>query len=148
MFEKTFIAGWGETDFNAHLRNSAFLDMCSDVRMLYFEANGFSVDDFSARAIGPVVMHDELTYRAEIRLLEQVRVTLELAGLADDGSRFRFRNEFRRSDDALAVRVISTGGWLDLQRRKLVVPPTELLDALRALGRTDDFSVLSSSARS
>ena len=80
-------------------------------------------------------------------MLEEVRVSLLLVGLADDGSRFRFRNEIRKADDSLAASVTSTGGWLDLKRRKLVRPPTELLDALRALDRTDDFAVLSSSAK-
>ena len=33
MFEKTFVAGWGDMDFNAHMRNTSFLDRSADVRM-------------------------------------------------------------------------------------------------------------------
>lgn len=145
MFEQKFVAGWGEMDVNCHMRNSAFLDTCSNVRLLYFAANGFPADEFARRSIGPVVMHDDIRYEAEIRLLEEITVTLALAGLSDDGSRFTLRNEFRKSDGKLAASVTSTGGWLDLARRRLTTPPAELLRPLRELTRTDDFRVLSSS---
>ena len=147
MFERRFIAGAAEMDYNAHMRNSAYLDMCSDVRFLFFAEHGFSADEFSSRAFGPVVMHDDISYRAEVRLLEEVTVGLALAGLADDGSRFILRNEIRKTDGTLAAAVSSTGGWLDLSKRRLMAPPGELLDALRELDRTDDFDVLPSSVK-
>src|SRR3712207_5226436 len=97
MFEKHLIAGWGDMDFNAHMRNTAFLDKSADVRMLFFAENGFPMAEFMRRKLGPVVMKDELEYFKEIRLLEELRVTLAIAGLADDGSRFLMRNEFWRT---------------------------------------------------
>jgi acyl-CoA thioester hydrolase len=30
------IAGWGDMDFNAHMKNTAFLDKSADVRMMFF----------------------------------------------------------------------------------------------------------------
>ena len=147
MFAKRLVAGWGDMDFNAHMRNTAFLDKSADVRMLFFSENGFSVDEFIRRKIGPVVRKDEIEYFKEIRLLEELRVTLMIAGLAEDGSRFHFRNEFWRADEQLAARVTSAGGWLDLTIRKLVAPPEALLAALRSLQRTDDFQVLPSSLK-
>ena len=147
MFERTLIAGWGDMDFNSHMRNTAFLDKSADVRMMFFSENGFPIDEFIRRKIGPVVMKDEIEYFKEIRLLEELRVTLTIAGLAEDGSRFLLRNEFLRSNETLAARVTSAGGWLDLAIRKLVAPPEALLTALRSLPRTDDFQTLSSSIR-
>lgn len=41
MYEKTLIAGWGDMDFNSHMRNSAYLDKSADVRMMYFADRGF-----------------------------------------------------------------------------------------------------------
>jgi acyl-CoA thioester hydrolase len=43
--------------------------------------------------------------------------------------------------------VTSTGGWLDLTTRKLVLPPEALLAALRSLAPTDDFQILASSIK-
>jgi acyl-CoA thioester hydrolase len=134
-------------DFNAHMRNTAFLDKCVDVRMMFFAENGFSMDELMRRRIGPVVMKDEVEYYKEVRLLDPLRVTLLLAGLAEDGSRFSLRNELWREDGKLLARVTSTGGWLDLASRKLIIPPEALLAAIRSLTPTEDFQVLASSIK-
>ena len=115
--------------------------------MMFFAEQQFSTDDFIRLKIGPVIMRDEAEYFKEVRLLETLRATLALAGLAPDGSRFVMRNEFWRPDGKLAVRITSTGGWLDLVGRKLIAPPTPLLDSMRVLERTDDFAELPSSIR-
>ena len=134
-------------DFNSHMRNTAFLDMSADVRMMFFSEHGFPMDEFIRRKIGPVIMKDEIEYSHEVRLLEELRVTLVIAGLAGDGSRFLIRNEFFRSNGKVAAKVTSIGGWLDLTIRKLVAPPAALLAALQSLSRPDDFQVLSSSIK-
>ena len=146
-FERTLMASWGDMDTNAHMRNSAFLDMCSDVRMMFFAEHGFAATDMHRQRLGPVVKNDDIEYFRELHLMDSVRVTLMRAGLSDDGSRFRVRNEFWRADGKLAARVTSTGGWLDLDGRKLIVPPELLRTALRMLDATTDYAVLPSSVK-
>ena len=147
MFEKRLVAGWGDMDFNSHMRNTAFLDKSADVRMMFFSENGFPMEEFFRRRLGPVVRKDEIEYFKEVRLLEELRVTLAIAGLAADGSRFLLRNEFWRDDGQLAAKVTSAGGWLDLSLRKLAAPPEALLAALRSLPQTEDFQELASSIK-
>lgn len=147
MFERKLYAGWGDMDFNSHMRNTAFLDKAADVRMMYFAAHGFAIEEFHRLRIGPVIRRDELEYFREVRLMEEIGVTLMSAGLAADGSRFIVRNEFRRADGELAATVTSHGGWLDQVKRKLVAPPDGLLAALRALPQAEDFRELSSALR-
>lgn len=144
-FERRLHAGWGDMDFNAHMRNTAYLDKSGDVRMMFFAEHGFPAATFAARRFGPVVMRDELEYSREIGLLEEFTVTLALAGQSEDGSRFLLRNEFFRTDGRLAARVTSLGGWLDLAARRLIAPPADLLAALARLPRTDDCLDLPSS---
>lgn len=143
-FEKVFHVRWGDMDFNAHMRNTAYLDTSGDVRMMYFAENGFPMREFERLKLGPVIVRDELEYFKEMRLLDPVRVSLRLAGLNADASRFRLRNEFFREDGKLAARVTSTGGWLDLAARRLTAPPAELARAMQALKRSDDFQELDS----
>jgi acyl-CoA thioester hydrolase len=147
VFEKQLFAGWGDMDFNSHMRNTAFLDKSADVRMMFFAENGFPISEFMRRSLGPVILRDELQYFKEVRLLEPLRVTLAIAGLSADGSRFSMRNEFWRPEGKLAARVNSFAGWLDLSARRLVVPPETLLAALRSLPETDDFQVLTTSTK-
>lgn len=145
MREVTFFAGWGDMDFNAHMRNTAYLDKAADARMIFFADHGFPVAEFSRLRIGPVIMKDELEYFREVGLLDRLLVTTSLSALSEDGSRFHIRNEFFREDRTLAARVTSAGGWLDLSARTLVAPPGQLLAALRSLPRAGGFQVLPSS---
>lgn len=147
MPTRIFLAGWGDMDFNSHMRNTAYLDKSADMRMLFFAEQGFSADTFAQRRFGPVVRKDEIDYYREFGLLEEIHANLSLAGLSEDGSRFRLRNEFHRADGQLAARVTSLGGWLDLNERRLIAPPAELLAALRTLPRSEDYQDLPSSLK-
>jgi acyl-CoA thioester hydrolase len=147
MYKQRLVAGWGDMDFNSHMRNTAYLDKAADVRMMFFAANGFPMKEFLRQRLGPVVMKDEIEYFREFHLLDEMEVSFSLAGLADDGSRMRLRNEFFRQG-TLAARVTSTAGWLDLNQRKLVSPPPALLAALKSLDRSEDFLPMPASANS
>ncbi len=140
-------AGWADMDFNAHMKNTAYLDKAADVRQMFLIDNGFPVEEFLRLRIGPVVMKDEVEYFKEVGLQQQIRVTYALAGHAADGSRFLLRHEIFRADGKMAARVTSAGGWLDLNGRKLVAPPPALLSAMNSLEKTGDFAVLPSSIR-
>ena len=146
-FTRRLYAGWADMDFNAHMKNTAYLDKCSDVRLMFFGENGFPAQEFARLGFGPVVMKDEVEYYREVRLMQSIEVSLAVAGLSADGSRFVFRNDFRREDGKACVKVTSTGGWLDLVSRKLIAPPEMLLAGLRTLPRTEDFHELPSSIR-
>ena len=146
-FETFLEAGWSDIDMNGHMANTAYLAKAVDVRMHFFAAHDFSLADFTRLRIGPVVMSDEIAYFREVHLLEKLRATLTLAGLADDGSRWRLCNEFSRADGTLAARVTSVGGWLDLAARRLIAPPEPLAAMLAGLCRTADFTPLPSSLK-
>ena len=147
VFEHTMVAGWADMDFNAHMRNTAYLDKSADTRMHYFAARGYPIEEFGRQRLGPVVRKDELMYFREIGLLERFTVTMVLAGMSNDGSPWILRTEFIRVDGKQAAVVRSIGGWLDLSGRKLVAPPPALFAAMNALGRAPDFEQLTSSIR-
>ncbi|MBA5688013.1 thioesterase family protein [Rugamonas apoptosis] len=146
MYEKNLVAGWGDMDFNAHMRNTAYLDKSADVRMMYFSDCGFPMSEFMRRKLGPVVMKDEVEYFRECHLLDVIKGTLTLAGISDDGSRMKLRNEFYRGE-VLVARVTSTVGWIDQAQRKLVCPPPDLLGHLQQLEHSADFTALPNSVR-
>jgi acyl-CoA thioester hydrolase len=146
-FSIAAVAGWADMDANAHMANFAYLNKCVDARMSFFKQQGYAVTDFAKRRLGPVLRRDEIEYHREVGLLEPLTVTLALAGLADDGSRFRLVNEILKEGGVLAARVRCEGGWMDLAARKLIAPPDDLREALAAMPRTTDFERLPSSVR-
>lgn len=147
IYERTFIAGWSDMDFNQHMRNIAYFDKAADCRIMFFADRGFPAQTFQKLGIGPIAQLDEARYFREVDLLGEIRVTLELAAMSEDGSRFKLRNTIIRSDGQVAAIVSSSGGWLNLSERKLIAPPPLLFDALNSLNRTDDFETWPSSLK-
>src|SRR5688572_5103647 len=146
-FARAFTVGWEHLDSNGHMANTAYLNLAVTTRMMFFQANGFAMQEFEKQRFGPVVRRDEIEYFRELRLLEPVRVALTLAAMSDDGSHFRLRNEFFRSDGKSAAIVTTTGGWLDLAIRRLTAPPEAIVLAYQTLVRTEDFETLKSSVK-
>jgi acyl-CoA thioester hydrolase len=142
MYQKRFLADWGDMDFNTHMRNTAYLDKAADIRFMFFSENGFPVSEFTRLRIGPVVVKDEIEYFREVHLLEEINADLTMSGLSEDGSRLLLRNRFFRSDGEPVARVTSLGGWLDLSLRKLVPAPLSLLKVLSEIPRAEDFKAL------
>jgi acyl-CoA thioester hydrolase len=147
VFEKTFHVGWANVDFNGHLGNTSYLNLAVDVRMFFFAENGFPIQEFQRQRFGPVILKDEISYFKEMYMLDKIRITFQGAGISEDASKFRIRNEFFREDGKLAARLTTTGGWLSLETRKLIVPPQNLADVMKSLARTDDFEVFQSSIK-
>ena len=147
MYAKKVTAGWGDMDFNAHMRNTAYLDKAVDVRMAFFAEHGLPMRELKRLGVGPVVQKDEIEYYREVNLLDELTITLALAGMAEDGSRFRLRNEFVRADGKPVAKLTSTGGWLDLAARKLVAAPPAVMAAWGHLARSEDFEAMPSSLR-
>lgn len=139
-FVESYRARWSDMDFNQHMRNAAFLGCAEETRMRFLDANGWSMARFAQENIGPVVLEDRLTYKAELRLLEPFLVDLAVVATTSDARRMKVRNTFRKDDGSVAAVVESVVLWFDLVARKPVSPPDALRDIWLACARTDDFA--------
>jgi acyl-CoA thioester hydrolase len=118
------MAGHG---FQSAHANAAYLGASEDCRMSFLANNGFTMEEFRKRALGPVVLEDKFVYKKELRLLENFSVDLALLAMTRDGRRMKLRNTFRRETDGAEMAVVeSVVLWFDLRERRPVVPPTEL----------------------
>lgn len=140
----SFVIGWASMDANGHFGNSSYLDLASDARMSFFAAHGVTFRDLQRLAIGPVIRKDELEYFREVHLHETVTITVALLGLSPDGARFTIENEMRLANGERSAVVRSSGGWLDLNARKLVLPPPELMAVMQHMPRAEGFVELPS----
>jgi len=138
-FRRSFVVRWGDLDSLGHMANTAYLDAAVDTRFSFFVARGYPISELARLRVGPVVQRDEVDYWRELRLLDPYEVTLELGGLAPDASRMRLVNGFYRPDGKAVARVVSHGGWLDLDRRRLVAPPAELRDVLASIPHAEGY---------
>jgi acyl-CoA thioester hydrolase len=133
---------WGEIDSNGHMRNVAFLDISANSRMEFFIANGYTLMEFFGAGLGPVVLKDEIEYKREVRLGEDLTVTNELAGMSEDNTRFIFRNQFIKANGKLACKISSLVAFFDIATRKTISPPENLMKAILSLPRSEDFGTI------
>jgi len=141
-FRRRFEVRWADLDANGHMANTAYLNAVVDVRFALFEERGLPRSEFRRLGIGPVVRSDRIEYFRELHLHDVCEIDFRAGGLAPDASRMRLVNEFVHLDGARLARVVSTGAWMDLATRRLVVPPPAMQEILLGLERTADFEEL------
>lgn len=146
-FEESFAIRWSDLDANRHVRNTIFSELATHTRFRMLEALGFPQQRFEALRFGPVMSREEIRYRRELVFGEAVLVSVVCAGLSDDASHWRVHQEVVRENGKQAALLTIDGGWIHLDRRKLIAPPDELLRVLHDLPRSADFEVLRSTVR-
>ena len=146
-FECGFEVRWSDLDGNRHVRNTAFSEYATHTRFRLLAAHGFDQARLQALGFGPVMMREEIRYKREVLYGDALVVTVRCAGLSSDASQWRVHQDVLRPDGREAAVLTIQGGWMDLQTRKLAVPPDELAAILRALPRTRDYEELPSLIR-
>ena len=141
-FRRPFHLRWSDADANGHVRHTVYPELGAEARLAWLAEAGFDWGRFQEMGLGPVLLREEIEYRREVGLGEQVEVDLEVLALSPDGGRWTIRHTVSRASGEVAARVVVTGGWLDLAKRKLVVAPASLLAILRDGPRAAEFEEL------
>ena len=122
----TYRTRWADMDPNGHMRHSAYADYAADQRVVLLASWGYGVARFAQLRLGPILFREETRFVKEVGIGEEIRVDGRLASVADDGSRWTIVHTLYKADGRVAATVTVDGAWLDLDRRKLTVPPPEL----------------------
>lgn len=142
MYVKEFEIRWSDIDANRHLANSAYLNFMSHTRMSFLTENGFSQNELAENNMGPIVFYEHIYYFSEILAGKPVKVTLELKGLSEKGKYFEFIHNIYDLEGNHKASCEMMGGWIDLEKRKLMELPEKYVKNFDALSKTDDFKVL------
>lgn len=129
----TYRTRWADMDPNGHMRHSAYADFAADQRVVVLAKMGFDVARFAQLRLGPILFREETKYHKEISIGEEIRVDGKLASATPDGARWSIVHTIYKADGRVAATVTVDGAWLDLDRRKLAVPPAELAAAFAAM---------------
>ena len=138
-FVRGYHAQWADMDFNQHMANSAFLDYASDTRMQFLAEVGLSIPTLMEMRIGPVTIEDHVTYRREIRMLQEFTVDYRIAAHTKDFRRFLIRNKVMTEEHGVCATVQARALWVNLDERRPIRPPEVIREAMAQLVRTEDF---------
>ena len=141
-FQVTFATKWSDFDPNRHMRHTAYNDYAAEVRVRYFAKYNFSIHEFTKHNLGPILFTEETSFRKEIHLGENITVNLKLQGLSKNNERWKIIHEVFNEAGKLSAVIKVYGAWIDLEKRKLTVPPEETQAMFDFAEKSDDFKVI------
>jgi acyl-CoA thioester hydrolase len=124
------------------MRHTAYNDYAAQLRLNFFESTGYSFSKLMDLGIGPILFREETKFLKEIRMGEQLIVDLELIKARKNASKWSFRSSIYKLDESLSAVVEVDGAWLDLKERRVINPPTEIVEMLEAAPKAVDFAWL------
>ncbi|WP_046743293.1 acyl-CoA thioesterase [Kordia zhangzhouensis] len=143
MYFKEFDIRWSDLDANRHLANSAYINFMSHTRMGFLIENGFTQQQLAKHNIGPVVFYEHMYYFKEAFPGKPVKVSLEIAGLSEDGMFFEFVHNFYDIHGKNFASCEMMGAWIDLKTRQLIGLPNEFNTAIAKAPKSENFKILS-----
>lgn len=135
-----FEVRWNDLDANRHLANSSYTQYCAQTRMAFMTKHKMGLKELNRWGIGPVVLHERFSFFREIYMGQEVIVSLEIDGFAEDGSIYQFLHKFYLPDGTHCATSEAFGVWIDTMLRKSTTPPDDILEVLQQF-RTPDTKV-------
>ena len=146
-FYKTYKVKWADLDPNGHVRHSVYDDYAADARIRLMEEGGYSPTNFAEEGFGPVILRQESRFYKEVTIGDVITVTIRLAGLSTDVSRWKIHHAIIKSNGERAAVLKIEGTWLDRTTRKVTVPPRDLQQLFEQLPQSNNFEELRSLVR-
>ena len=142
-YSGTYEIRWSDLDANGHVNYAAYIDAAGDLRYRFFSEHGFPPERFEQLGIGPIYTAIQAQFLREVRMGETIKISFLLAGLSQQGSRWKVHHDILKANGKKAVRIEIEGTMLDLNTRKPVAPTPELLQTFNLAPRTKEFESLS-----
>ncbi len=140
-FRKEFEVKWADLDPNRHMRHSAYNDYAAHMRLKIIEEAGLTIEVLEKLKMGPILFKEETTFYREVGMQGNITMTAALLKARSDGSRWSFIHDMYRHDGIKAATVIVHGAWLDLEKRKLAIPPAEIAEHFLNMPKAEEFEL-------
>jgi len=129
---------WADLDPNFHMLHSKYYDLGAFIRMCYFVENGITQEELQKNRIGPILLREECSFKKEISFGDDVEIDLEMVKARESMVRWSIRHHITRNGELSAIIQVD-GSWIDLDRRRMAIPPVSFADVLRSMPRSADF---------
>src|SRR5690349_22560245 len=130
---------WSDIDANRHLRHSVYYDFAAAMRLSVLIAQGLSTSKLEELQIGPVLFREEAIFKREILLEDKLTIDAQVTRCTEDFSRLSVRHQIIKEGGIVAAIINVDIAWIDLQKRKLTVPPESVKHIFEAWPKSEDF---------
>jgi len=130
---------WSDLDPNFHVRHSVYYDYGAFCRIQFLAAHGITAQFMQIQQFGPIIFREECVFKKEILLSDAVTIDVKLVKARKDGSRWTMQHQIFKDNEILAAVLTLDGAWMDIQKRKLAVPPPEVGRTFEQADKTAAF---------
>ncbi|MEP6682991.1 MAG: acyl-CoA thioesterase [Parafilimonas sp.] len=130
---------WSDLDPNYHLRHSVYYDFGAYCRICFLFDNGITDKVMKQHEIGPILFREECLFKREIIFGDKVSIALRLKSVSADFRKFTMYHEIFKNDNELAAQLTIDAAWMNTKLRKVVIPPSIIINSLDVLPKTEDF---------
>lgn len=131
---------WADIDPNFHVLHSKYYDYCASARMSALAVNGVTMQTIQQYKIGPILLREECVFKRELKFGDEIEIRIKLLKADSNYARWSFINEIWKNNDTLAAVITVDGGWMDVEKRRLALPPQVFIDAFNAIPKADNFN--------
>jgi len=139
VYQKEIAVRWSDVDQNRHVRHSAYYDYGAHIRIRFFAEQGYGAARFQELNLGPIMFKEECSFLKELHPEDIITINLLKGDLQPDGSRWVLHHEIFNQHDEKCAHLSIQGAWMDLGKRKLTIPPTDIASAMHELTAGDYF---------
>lgn len=132
-FETRIEIRWSDADPNRHVRHSAYYDYGAHARIRFFKEYGFSAKELAKLDLGPIIFKEECSFIRELHPDNVITVNMLKGDVSQDGSRWTLHHEILNEEGVKCAQISTQGAWMDLNKRKLTLPPQEIARAVHDL---------------
>jgi acyl-CoA thioester hydrolase len=141
-YTMNYTVRWADIDANRHVHYSAYVDSATELRLRFFAEHNLPPEIFDLSGMGPVFTSLAANFYREVRLGETITITFQMAGLSEQGLRWRICHDFLKANGKQAVALTIEGTFISMTTRRPVIPTPEILSVFRQAPRSDDFEIL------
>lgn len=115
-------------DVFGHVNNATYLQLFEQARWDLLNQNNYGWERIKTLGLGPVVLKISIQFIKELKLSDVIVIETEIT---DYKNKIFMMKQIMKRDETLCCEAEYTMGLFDLQKRKLVLPTPEWLQALR-----------------
>lgn len=128
IFRYELIVKEHHLDTFAHVNNATYLEILEEARWEFLNAHGFDLKTIHEKKIGPVVLECHIQFLKELILRQPIVIESQM--ISYEQKIGVMRQDILNDQNELCTHAKLTFGIFDMQRRKLILPPPQWLEAI------------------
>jgi acyl-CoA thioester hydrolase len=130
---------WADLDPNFHVRHSAYYDYGASARIDFLQQSGITLQLMKEKSFGLVIFREECVFKKELTITDKISIDFVLVKATPDYSRWSIKHTIFKGDNTVSAILTLDGAWIDVTKRKLMVPPEEVTNTFGSLPRDSQF---------